>query len=218
VVRGATISPVNKPPRTTGRPPGPHDDTLAKVLPTALRLFLDEGGPALTPTRLHQETGVARATIYRNWPDPADLVEVMLEEAAEPALATSGPPTGDVGADLASAMDAVVDRFRSGTARAFFAACIEYGRRSDRVATAAASFIASVLEPIHAAVGRAIDTGHLVGDVDELVTELAGPVVLENVLLGQPVDPARGRRVVEHVVAHHRPPGRRSRARAQLSA
>jgi AcrR family transcriptional regulator len=169
---------------------------------------------------------VARATIYRNWPDPVDLVEIMLARATESAAPAVGGSTGDVDADLHSAMDTVVCRFQQRTARAFFAACIEYGRRSDRVASVARSFVASILEPIHSVIGQAIDAGRLVGEVDELVVELAGPVVMENVLLGQAVDAERGRRVVEHFLAHHRPQaarrrnpgGSRARPRASVDA
>jgi AcrR family transcriptional regulator len=208
---------VTKPPSTAGRPPGPHDDTLAKVLPTAMQLFLDEGGAALTPTRLHQETGVARATIYRNWPDSSSLVEIMLEQAIEPTGRSDGDSTGDIDADLVTAMDALVDRIRQPTARAFLAACIEYGRRSERVACVAESFIASILQPVRSVVGHAIDSGRLPGEVDDLVAELVGPVIVENVLLGQPVDAERGRRVVEHFLAHHRPRTARRRARPRAS-
>jgi hypothetical protein len=37
--------------RPVARPPGPHDDTLEKLMPKALELFLEEGGGALTPGR-----------------------------------------------------------------------------------------------------------------------------------------------------------------------
>ncbi|MDH3684560.1 MAG: TetR/AcrR family transcriptional regulator, partial [Acidimicrobiia bacterium] len=115
-----------------GRPPGPHDDTLAKLLPVALHLFIEEGGASLTPTRLHRETGIARATIYRNWPDPADLIEILLATAIEQ------PPgdefQGDLRRDLHTAMDLLRQQFEERPVRALLAACLDYGRRSDRVA------------------------------------------------------------------------------------
>ena len=191
------------PPRTKriGRPPGPHEDTLAKLLPTALKLFLEEGGASLTPTRLHKETGVARATIYRNWPEPADLIEIML------GYATEQPPddifTGDPTKDLNLAVDLLLERFERRPARAFFAACMEYGRTSARVADAAQSFIDGILAPFHTAIGAALDAGTLTGDADELVSELAGPLVLEHIVMGRPVSKRRGRRVVEGFINHH---------------
>ena len=184
-----------------GRPPGPHDDTLRKLLSAALPLFIEEGGAALTPTRLHRETGIARATIYRNWPDPADLIEIML------GYATERPPEdafiGDVRKDLYTAVDILLERFANRPARAFFAACMEYGRHSERVATAAEDFIAGILDPFHAVLDAAVTSGDFEGDVDELVSEIAGPLVLEHVIMGKRISRKRGRSVVDHFLDHH---------------
>lgn len=187
--------------RKIGRPPGPHGDTLDKLLPAALRLFTEEGGASLTPTRLHKETGVARATIYRNWPEPADLIEIMLESATESP--EPNPFRGDLREDLYRAIDMLVDRFEHRPARAFFAACVEYGRHSERVAAAAQAFIGGMLAPFESVIDGALEAGALVGHADELVSELAGPLVLEHVVMGRPITRTRGRAVVDHFVGHH---------------
>ena len=190
--------------RRVGRPPGPHEDTLDKLLPTALRLFLDEGGAALTPTRLHRETGIARATIYRNWPEPADLIEIMLGYATEqPDDALFSDELTD---DLLAAVDTLLDRFEHRPARAFFAACLEYGRRSPRVARAAEAFIKGILAPIRTVIQREVDRGALLGDVDDLVADVAGPLVLQHVVMGEPVSRQRGHRLVHDLVARRTPP------------
>ena len=180
--------------RASGRPPGPHDDTLGKLLPVALRIFLSEGGAALTPTRLHQETGVARATMYRNWPDPADLVEVMLRRAVE--VPHDASPTTDLRADLQRAVRLLLDRFEHKPVQAFFAACLEFGRRNDRVASVADEYVKGLLQPFSLAIGAALERGELRGPVDALVAELAGPLFLRHVLLGERIT-ARDAR--EHV-------------------
>lgn len=173
-------------------------------MPTALALFLEEGGSALTPTRLHRETGVSRATIYRNWPEPADLIEIMLERATAPPACAF---TGDLRSDLQLATDVLIDRFEHRPARAFFAACLEYGRTSDRLATAAEAFIHGILEPFVEVITAARSDGRLVGDTDEdLVSQLAGPLVLELLILGQPVSRTRGREMVDRFLAHNRAP------------
>lgn len=187
--------------RSIGRPPGPHDDTLAKLLPAALEIFLEEGGAALTPTRLHNETGVARATIYRNWPDPADLIEIMLERATE--LPDDVEATGDLRADLHRAMTLLLARFEHKPVRAFFAACLEYGRRSARVATAAEAFVAGILEPFRLALAASIEAGQLTGRVDELVAEVAGPAILRHVVMGETLTAKQGAAIVDHFADHH---------------
>ncbi|MEM9713791.1 MAG: TetR/AcrR family transcriptional regulator C-terminal ligand-binding domain-containing protein [Actinomycetota bacterium] len=186
--------------KRVGRPPGPHGDTLGKLLPTALRLFIEEGGAALTPTRLHQETGVGRATIYRNWPEPADLIEVMLGYATEQP--DDDRFTGDLRADLHLALDELLDRFDHKPARAFFAACMEYGRHSARVASAAEAFIDGILGPFRLVLAAAVEAGELDGPVDALVSEVTGPLVLEHVVMGRHVSRARGAEVVDTFLAH----------------
>ena len=185
-------------PARIGRPPGPHGDTLDKVLPVALRVFLEEGGAALTPTRLHAETGIARATIYRNWPEAADLVEIMLERATEHPESVSF--TGDLRTDLHTATDLLLDRFHRRPARAFFSACIEYGRHSDRVARAAEAFIGGILAPFRDVIAEAADRGEIDGDVDELTAEITGPLILEHVVMGKRISDARARRLVDRVI------------------
>ncbi|MEO0492342.1 MAG: TetR-like C-terminal domain-containing protein [Actinomycetota bacterium] len=188
--------------RPVGRPPGPHDDTLSKLLPRALELFLEEGGAALTPTRLHKETGVARATIYRNWPEPADLIEIMLQRAT--AFPDDMTCTDDLASDLHAAMETLLFRFEHRPVRAFFAACLEYGRHNERVASAATAFIAGILRPFHVAIQGGLERGDLDGVEHELVAELSGPVILQHIVMGFPVDAARGAAVVDQFVAHHR--------------
>ena len=192
---------VQSEPKPAGRPPGPHDHTLAKILPTALRLFIDEGGVALTPTRLHRETGVSRATIYRNWPEPADLIEIMLARATEQP--TRDRFVGDVRKDLYTALDILLHRFEHRPARAFFAACIEYGRNSERVERASRAFIAGILAPFETVLQAAVDAGTITGNPDELVSELAGPLVLEHVVMGKHIPKARARRVVDRLLDYH---------------
>lgn len=192
---------MNSPRGRIGRPPGPHDHTLAKLLPAALRLLVDEGGAALTPTRLHAETGVARATIYRNWPGPADLIEVMLVRATE--RAPDGTFSGELAPDLHQAAELVRSRIESDPVRPFLAACLDYGHTSERVAAAAQDFIAGLLEPLEQVLAAAVDGGELNGDVDDLVSEVAGPLILEQVILSRTVSPERLSTMIDHFLAHH---------------
>lgn len=184
-----------------GRPPGPHDDTLARLLPAARRLLVDEGAASLTPTRLHRETGIARATIYRNWPDPAELIEILVADAVEP------PPAdlvrGDVRRDLLAAMEVVGHALDEGPTLSLLAACAEHGRRSERVATAAESFVAGLVAPVRTVVRAGLEAGALTGQLDALVSELTGGMLVERGLLGRRVPRSRTRAVVDHVLDHH---------------
>ena len=57
-----------------GRPAGPTAATEEQVLVAAFRLLAEEGPQEVTPVRIHAETGIARTTIYRHWPDRVELL------------------------------------------------------------------------------------------------------------------------------------------------
>ena len=56
----------------------------------AARDLLNENGPAaVTHLRVAEASGVARATVYRHWPDRADILVDLLRRGADLQL---GPP------------------------------------------------------------------------------------------------------------------------------
>ena len=67
------------------------------VLDAARRLILAEGQESVTPTRLVNETHVSRSTIYRQWPDPDDIIlEAIGGDTEQPPF----EPTDDLRQDL----------------------------------------------------------------------------------------------------------------------
>jgi AcrR family transcriptional regulator len=71
--------------------------TRERVLAAARDLLADEGQAAVTPTRLAEETGVSRSTIYRNWSDPAEIVlAAIADEGARPPFEPTGDPRTDL--------------------------------------------------------------------------------------------------------------------------
>ena len=192
-----------------GRPAGPHDDTLAKLVPAARHLFLTEGGAALTPTRLHKETGVARATIYRNWPHPADLIEVIVAEAIDEL--DSLPPSGGEGEErtLRAAAQQLADQLGDERIQALLAACLEYGRISGPVAATAERFVDALLAPLREGVGLAVADGSVGANPDALVASIAGSLLLDRVFLristGAPHTPQPVDHLLDHALAHPPP-------------
>jgi AcrR family transcriptional regulator len=71
--------------------------TRKVVLDAARRLILAEGQESVTPTRLVNETHVSRSTIYRQWPDPDDIIlEAIGGDTEQPPF----EPAGDLRQDL----------------------------------------------------------------------------------------------------------------------
>ena len=73
------------------------------VLDAATDLLIDQGHHAVTPQRVSTVTGVARSTIYRLWPDPVSLLLDAIDRVLAPDHAA--PTVGDLGADLATALE-----------------------------------------------------------------------------------------------------------------
>lgn len=170
------------PARRRGRPSGPADATRDVVLRAALDLLLSDGVGALTAQRLHEASGVARSTIYRHWPTPDDVVDDLLEVAAR----TEHPvPTGDVDADLAAALDALLWRLRHRPVAPLLAALMA-GPASDAALIARRTrYVGTLLEPFHAAL-RAVSPPVPAALRDELVSLVAGPVLLTWLATGKP--------------------------------
>jgi AcrR family transcriptional regulator len=169
-------------PARRGRPAGPAADTRETVLRAALDLLLAEGVGALTPQRLHEESGVARSTLYRHWPTPDDVVDDLLLVAAQ----TEHPvPTGDVVADLEAALDALLWRLRHRPVAPFLAALMS-GPPDDAALVARRSrYVDTLLEPFHAAL-RSSTAPVPAAERDELVSLVAGPVLLTWLATGRP--------------------------------
>ncbi|MGF1597911.1 MAG: TetR/AcrR family transcriptional regulator [Acidimicrobiales bacterium] len=195
--------------RRPGRPPGPHDDTLAKLLPAAIRLLRDEGVSALSPSRLHVASGVARATIYRNWPEPADIVEALLRHAADDVGDGPDPGSGDGSRgtieEIDEALELATSRLETPEARALLTVGLDHGLRAATVATAADAYLEGLLRPVRVAVGDAVERGDLTGDTAALVTDIAASMVVEVLVHHRRPDRRRRRRLIEAIVAANRP-------------
>lgn len=192
---------------TGGRPPGPTDETRERVLQAAFRLLVSEGSAELTPVRLHRETGVARTTIYRHWPSPADLVSDILAGAV--ARWEVDDLVGELGHDLPVAIATLTFRFENRPVTDLFRATLHH--RDDERPTLSQRYVAGLLAPVSDVIRAAIDRGQLAtgpGDsadatVEALTSELCGPLLLDHLLLGRPVDEAAVKARTEAFLAHH---------------
>ncbi|MEM7337336.1 MAG: TetR/AcrR family transcriptional regulator C-terminal ligand-binding domain-containing protein [Actinomycetota bacterium] len=166
-----------------------------------MNLLVTEGPTALTPVRIHRETGVARTTVYRHWPTPGHLVAQLLV----PAIARHdiGSYTGELEHDLRVAVDSLVFRFRNRPVRGFYdaarthCATEEWGDMSRR-------FVAGLMAPIVDTVDAAIERGDLrAGSARHLADHLAGPLLLRHLLLGEDVTDAEVEELITGFIARY---------------
>ena len=112
--------------------------------------------------------------------------------------------SADLSTDPHTAVDLLLDRFEHKPVRPFFAACLEYGRRSEPVAPAAKRFIAGITEPFHTSLRTASGRNQLLSTDqvrDDVVSELARPLIYEHVILGSTVSRERAHQLVDDLVA-----------------
>ena len=176
--------------RSRGRPPGATDETRERVLQAAFHLLATEGPAAVTPLRINRETGVARTTIYRHWPTPSAIVRDILAQAT--ARNELDDLSGELRHDLAIAVDTLIDRFEHRPVATLFRATMEAGEPDDPMSMSR-DYIAGLLAPIHDVLASAVASGELVTppgatDAHALTAELVGPILLDHLLLGRPVD------------------------------
>ncbi len=181
--------------------------TEEAVLPHAFRILVADGANALTPQRLHAESGVARTTIYRNWPTTTALILSLLARATSEERV--GEFNGDLEHDLRTAIDSLTFRFNNRPAREFFGALVEFGR-GDPTGDGrdlAADFIAGMLAPATRAITDAVERGDLeVADIESAVIGLAGPLLTRHIILGETVSQADGAAAVQRFIDSYQTP------------
>ena len=91
---------------TKEQPPRRQTKTRQRALDAAARILGEEGFPHLTMERVAAESGVAKTTLYRRWPDKAALCMDLYLDIAGRELEI--PDSGSVETDLRRIVGAVV--------------------------------------------------------------------------------------------------------------
>jgi TetR/AcrR family transcriptional regulator, regulator of autoinduction and epiphytic fitness len=102
-------------------------ETQRLVKATTLELIAEVGFEGTTIELISERSGVSRSTIYRHWPNPADLYLA----AFDPPPADEGPPapSADVLADLRHYIQYVADRLNDERFAAALCAQLDKARR-----------------------------------------------------------------------------------------
>ncbi len=181
---------------------GPSDATADAVLTCVFNLLVSEGIAAITPSRIHQETGVARTTIYKHWPTTSDMIAQIVAHATRSG--DDPPPVGDVEADLTAALSRLAWRLRERPVRPLLAALMDSEKTAERPTVSADDYVAGLFASTRAAIEQAIDRGEIVPrPVDDLVAELAGPALTEHLFMAShPTEDDLADRVAAFLRAH----------------
>ena len=158
------------------------------ILDAGADLLVEQGAGEVTATRIAQETGVARTTIYRHWPDQSDL----LLDVIDSLIAPHSPSTfsGDLEADLTNALSDLRARMTRRPFRQVFAALLGHADQDPTFVAAQQRFVNGVLRPINDALTAAMTRRDLHSSVDipNACAALAGPLFHQHVMLRTSID------------------------------
>ena len=158
------------------------------ILDAAVKLLVDRGAHEVTATRIAEETGVARTTIYRQWPDQASLLLAAIDTVIAPSYNAS--TTGDVMADVKQTLTNLRRRLVVRPVHPIFAGLIDLASRDDDFVVAQQRFIAGLVQPITDALEAARESGVLPADLDcgAATVSLAGPLLHQSLIMRQTIE------------------------------
>ena len=153
------------------------------IVDTAAGLLVREGASAVTALRIAEDTGVARTTIYRHWPDPTALLLDAIDRVVRPHVHTR--ITDNLEEDLTQALTNLQMRMRKKPFRLVFAALLDHANRDQNLVAAQRRFVNGVLQPIQDVITAAQQRGDLPStvQVETASAQLAGPLFLQHVML-----------------------------------
>jgi AcrR family transcriptional regulator len=177
------------------------------VLGAATEVMRETGVSGFTVEAVAKRSGVAKTTIYRQWPTGEDLMVDTLRCFAQP-LPT--PNTGDLRTDLARLFEALVPADvaeMSETRRVMFGA-LQAAADDPALQAALTDLLAERMGPIRTVVELAKARGDLPADLDldMAVDVIEGPFVHRYAIRGLPIDHAEIDSMLDRVVAalrHH---------------
>jgi AcrR family transcriptional regulator len=194
---------VGAPPVTTPAEEPASDPRMTRsrqrALGAALDLVAERGIAGASVEAVSARSGVAKTTVYRQWPNQAALVlDAFRSIAPDPPL----PDTGTLRGDLEVLVGGFAEALGRGRAAVFMAALMDAAQRDADFAALHAAETRRRHRPVLAVLARGVERGELpVGtDLDALVDELAGPVLHRRFVSGLPLDRGFGERVVDGVL------------------
>lgn len=171
------------------------------ILDTAVNLLIERGAREVTASRVGQETGVARTTIYRYWPDQSSLLLDAVDTLVSPHTPTT--ITDDLEADLIRALSNLRARMVKRAFRQVFAALLGYANQDQTFVAAQRRFVNGVLQQIRDILTAAACRHELPSslDLDEACATLAGPLFHQHVMLRESITDDLIRATVDRFLA-----------------
>ncbi len=174
--------------------------TRALVRDAVRDLFEREGAGALTHQRVAERARVSRATVYRHWPQPVDLVVEALGVADQPLLHPSeGQPLREW---LRRELVRAAADFARPAVQQFIATIVGSACRSELITALVSKLTRRTVAVMREALDRAEADGAVFRRRDEyqLIAELVGPVIVQVTMYRMPADEQWIARLVDNAI------------------
>ena len=180
------------------------------ILAAALDLLAREGPGAITHQRVAQQAGVGRATVYRHWATPEDLLRDVLFSAELPFFATPALPLRPW---LHAELRQLADELALPAVASLAIALMEQTRPAGSAGTGPHRHVTVITERLAAAFALAVDAGELdkAPDADLAAAHLIGPLVYRTTLQAAAVPDSLLAEVIDGVADWPPPDPARSR-------
>ncbi|HVU71415.1 MAG TPA: TetR/AcrR family transcriptional regulator [Mycobacteriales bacterium] len=174
--------------------------TRAAVQRAMHDLFEEEGTAGLTHQRIAQRSGVGRATIYRHWPRPIDLLFEAVGVVDQP-LMHAGP--GPLRAWMVREVRRAARELARPVSLQMVAAIMGQGDTSELIGEARAVMWERSLAPVRQALAQAVRDGELRRSPDpgEVLAQLLGPLIVRLAIEKKPVSGPFVERLVDGTLA-----------------
>ncbi len=177
----------------------------ASVLDATVDLLAERGIGGITVEAVAERSGVAKTTIYRQWPALADIV---LDAVRVTLRAPADPDTGSVRDDLLALVLGLAAALTGSPAAPLMPALMDAAERDPRFAELHHAEARERHAVVVRAIARGVERGELRPgtDPDDVLDLLAGPVFHRRYVTGRPVDARFAERVVDAVLRTHAAP------------
>lgn len=158
--------------------------TRRDVVDTTAALLLESGWEAVTHAEVARLAGYSKATLYTHWPTRLDLVAAAIDQICD--ADHHAAPTGDLRADLRSALAGFADDLTVGHLDRLLAGVVERANSSDVVQRLRGRLYETGTSGL-----RAVLSAHLEPrDIDAALSLLTGAVLVRVTFEGRPASAA----------------------------
>jgi AcrR family transcriptional regulator len=166
------------------RPPGRprSEEARTSIQRSTLKLLAERGFPELTIEAVAAHANVAKATVYRWWPDKAALIADAFASSTTRDL--HFPDTGSVRSDMSQQMQQLVKVFRSRRGKIVSAMLGAGQSDGSLIAAFRERFLKPRRQEAYATLKRGILRGQLKKnvDMDLLLDSLYGPIYMRSLI------------------------------------